>query len=538
MSVRIGPTQDASGRVASATLSPISPASSGGTVVGVQSPPSAPKAHIPKKKRNRAKKSKQRGSYTPPNADAIALKDRTAGADKGSSATLDGKNQGIVTKLIKAVRDVIGLKDEVQDQWERAAEDAEPALDVAAAVTGIPEIAEFFPAAAQIITGFLDAIASSVPGAQPFVMCAKLLLKYGEAYCKHDNAAGELCRRVVFVLQATANLYQKDWQVDSRAVEWVLTNLNSVIEQCCVFFKANDTRGKVAQFFYAKQTLAKIEAADKRLAHAMEDLKFILLIDSRQQSIKRAEALAHHFKNRCKEQQYRLSEAEVSIQCAIETKGGVDAVQQRPDLLAKIAEGIPGVECVTERDLQQLKISFDDCCADVKRAMTTVLDKLDKQSLSISQIDSQIKELAERGSVFKQIKCHTIRALWVKSGWGARVKVAEFMDVIMEEMRFEVETELGHLTWHGADKVARVGHVRGDETAPRRSDVQTELSRRFQYFSRVLRFMDADGSGTFSPSEVNDFFIIPEWSLLDYFRLVALYIPKYEYEQNLYHVPV
>ncbi|KAI9224625.1 hypothetical protein BC828DRAFT_54031 [Blastocladiella britannica] len=325
----------------------------------------------------------------------------------------------------------------------------------------------------------------------------KTFVDFEVAAHKSHTAISDLHGRVIFVLDTMRRLDKKrEWSKDEDLAHAVLRPLKDPIRACSVLFSDYKGQSWFSRRLYGKSTLNKIGELDASLTSAMADATFALGLTMAGNAMP---AIAMD-----------MDPAAQAAADAVARSGGMTVFLKDPagvtalgkQLAAQLGERFdPGTMLV------EVQRGFDERFSALDKSFEDVLTAVATQGKSIDEAKVMLDELCKRNSMYTQIRCAGLRDLWLTAGWGARIKMTVFIDVIIEQLRADV-----------SDAIAISG------LSPRKGVIPGHLSALYDGFEKVLLSIDEDQSGTMSPQEVNDFFAFDSWRLMDYFTLVSFFM--------------
>ncbi|KAI9179483.1 hypothetical protein H9P43_004809 [Blastocladiella emersonii ATCC 22665] len=319
-------------------------------------------------------------------------------------------------------------------------------------------------AGSKLVSEFLAGLAKTVPVAGPLLACFNTLIEFEQKAQANIAAMSDLREHAVFTLSVmrTAN-ETGQWTRVADLAEMVLASLLSVIKRCAVLFTEYDTMSWLKRRIYAADVLQKIKDHDQALKDTLARLALLLSVNVNVNvtrpwhPIDAAAALSP---------EDRLAADEIA------KHGGVDKLVKNPAAAKLVAQRLAAAVGETFRDevLADLRTSFATSYVRLEQGFDAILAKVNAQGKSIDEVKAMLAALTERGSMFSLISCTAVRSVWLRAGWGARVKVRDFADVLVDHLRDELDV------------------VVSTETLGRRATA--DLNRRIGHFSAFLQGLD------------------------------------------------
>lgn len=336
----------------------------------------------------------------------------------------------------------------------------------------------------------------------------------------NDDAIKDLHSRTIFVLETVRNFDDKKKWSSSDNAENIVNLITGPLKECSKLFAKYKSMSWFAKRIFSGDLGARITKADSALSGA---LSYVTL------------GLQFAMTEKLSSISFTKTEKDLEIeQLIIKAKGGVSDLTKNSDALRQVAEKMAEILGDKSREindsmLAEVRVDFKTQFDALSANFDKVLELARQHGKSIDEAKAMLDELLRRGSAYNAIKCDAVRDLWLRSGWGARARTTVFVDVVVDEVLDEI-----------------------DALIVEDSDITMELlAPKIQIFREALMDIDADKvrivffvfqpahtvalttlacmqTNNVSPKEVNSFFFMPDWSLLQYFNLIVFLFPLIE----------
>ncbi|KAI9224479.1 hypothetical protein BC828DRAFT_373304 [Blastocladiella britannica] len=350
------------------------------------------------------------------------------------------------------------------------------------------------------VFGHLQGIVDTVPFAGPIFACFKTFVDLEKAAKESLGAIGDLHGRVIFVLDTMRLLDKRYKWSKSDDFKHALKPLEVPIRMCSVLFLDYKEQSWFSRRLYGKDTVDKIKALDADLTTAMSDVRFAVGLTV---------AATMPAVSTVLDPSAQAQAAEQAV--AVALSGGMTEFLKDPAKVTALGEELAkqlGERFDPGTMLAEVQRGFDERFNALDKSFKDVLDAVASQGKSIDEAKVMLDELSKRNSMYTQIRCVALRELWLTAGWGALVKMPDFIDVIVDKIRIDVTQVI----------------ARDKQLAKEDDTIAADLQVLYVGFADVLKAIDKDQSGKVSPKEANAFFAFHSWRLLDYFTLVSFFM--------------
>ncbi|KAL7747789.1 hypothetical protein RI367_006913 [Sorochytrium milnesiophthora] len=427
----------------------------------------------------------------------------------------DGAVVPLVDEAIKILDETVDIYDPVKN-----------------ALGKVSEVADFIPNGAfKLAFEHLTGLTKGVPMIAPAMAMLKYILDAKSTADDNDVRLNALWIRVGFLAQMLGKTLDVVQNPNDTDFQLVKDKIDICILPCYEIFTLSKTKSVPWKLYNAPKMRDKCTDANNQLSDAERFLNTLISVtllrtqavnsiqfgemQKRLDEIAAKERAAHDAIQGC----FSLSEKELSVETQI-SQAGRGAVLSAPDLLTRIQE-FRDTQVGQKKLVEDLKSDFDTACTEIRDNTKKVLAELLKQDKSFDQMANTLRDINERGSVFRRITCADVRHMWLAASWSTQVDVQTFIDEVLRVLREQIEEKVNALAISSVNSQSS-DHASKMVTILHSAPFASELQSRIEHFVSVLRSCDKDQSGLFSIDEVNGFFSDGTKTIGDYFRDVAV----------------